>query len=256
MERRKFITSGIAAATIPTACATTRTTTPLQETEVQNELYEWREYDIKWGSNMGLLSSYLKDVLKPTLLRLGANHFLVFEEIAPGGPKKLYTLISYPDANAYVRSQQLDNDEGYVKAAADYNAISPDKPVYNRYSTSLLHAFDGLKQMMNPVDGASVFELRIYEGATEDAVRRKIQMFDKEEIDLFLKVGLNPVFFGRMISGPYMPCLVYMINFSDMESHGAAWKSFVKSPEWNEMKDKPEYAKTLSNIRNVFLKPV
>ena len=79
--------------------------------------------------------------------------------------------------------------------------------------------------------------------------------FNDEEIPLFFKVGLNPVFFGEMISGPYRPCLVYMLNFKDMDAHGAAWKEFIASPEWKTMKDKPIYANTVSNIRNYFLKP-
>ena len=39
--------------------------------------------------------------------------------------------------------------------------------------------------MMDPIDGASMFELRTYEGYSEDGVRRKISMFNIEKIDLF-----------------------------------------------------------------------
>lgn len=81
-------------------------------------------------------------------------------------------------------------------------------------------------------------------------------MFNDEEIDLFPKVGLNHVFYGKMLSGPYRPCLVYMLRFTDMEAHGAAWKAFGQAPEWNETKVIPEYANTISNIRNVFLKQI
>ena len=81
-------------------------------------------------------------------------------------------------------------------------------------------------------------------------------MFNKEELALFYKVGLNPLFFGEMIAGLYRPCLTYMINFKDMEAHDTAWKAFINHPEWIEMSSKPEYANSVSNIRKTFLEPV
>jgi hypothetical protein len=102
----------------------------------------------------------------------------------------------------------------------------------------------------------SLFELRIYESASEDAGRRKIDMFNKEEIALFLKVGLLPVFFGRIMAGEYMPALVYMVGFKDMTDREAVWSRFGAHEDWNTMRVKPEYADTVSNIRRVFLTPV
>ncbi len=255
MERRSFIQSGLAVTGLG-ACTSTKAIVDNSTIEVDNELYEWRTYDIKWGSNVTALTDYLKEVLKPALLRAGANHMMVFDEVAPGGPNKIFALISYPNASAYVACQQLVSDTVYQRAATSYHAIPADKPLYNRFSSSLLHAFDGMKQMLQPVAGATVFELRIYEGYSEDAVRRKIMMFDDEEIPLFHEVGLHPIFFGNMISGPLRPCLVYMINFTDMDAHGKAWQAFLQSEEWNEMKVKSIYANTISNIRNTFLKQI
>lgn len=256
MERRKFITSGIAASTLATACATPKIMDASQNVEITNELYEWRTYEVKWGSSSKTLTSFLGQSLKPAMMRAGVNHFMIFEDVAPGGPKKIYTLISYPDPQIYIAAQNLQGDEAFVAAAADYNAIPADKPIYNRFSSSLMNAFDGMKQMMTPVEGATIFELRIYEGYSEDAVRRKIKMFHDGEIPLFIKVGLNPVFFGEMISGPYRPSLAYMLNYTDMEAHGAAWQGFLKAPEWDALKVQEQYANTVSNIRNLFLKEV
>ena len=80
-------------------------------------------------------------------------------------------------------------------------------------------------------------------------------MFNDEEIPLFLKVKLNPVFFGDMIIGPYRPCLTYMLNFKDMAERDANWQTFVQHPEWKVMSAKKEYANTVSNIRKIFLTP-
>jgi len=257
MKRRKFInaTTTLAAATIPLGCAATnQVIADTQQEEAEKELYEIRTYEIAWGGNTKLLMSYLKEALQPALMRAGSNSFMLFEEIGNTTPKKIRAFISYPNAATYVKAQSLQSDAAFVTAAKVYSVF--EKPIYNRYSSSLLLAFDGLPKMNDPVEDASVFELRIYEGYNEDAVRRKIMMFNDEEIPLFEKVGLNAMFYGEMISGPLRPCLVYMLNFKDMEAHGAAWKKFIESPEWNEMVVKPIYANTLSNIRNYFLKRV
>ena len=218
------------------------------------ELYEIRTYELKFGGNRRVLMDHLKNNLGPALERTGVNHYHLFEELGNSDPKKIWVLISYPNTEIYLKGQNLRSDADFVKASSDYDAAP--SPIYNRYTSWLLHAFTGLPQMMKPIDNATLFELRTYEGYSEDAVRRKIKMFDVEEIELFLKVGLHPVFFGEMIAGPYRPCLTYMLNFKDMDEHDANWKTFLQHPDWNKMKAKEEYANTVSNIRKVFLKPL
>jgi len=222
----------------------------------EKELYEIRTYEIKLGGDQQILIDYLKNVLQPTLKRVGANHFMLFNELGNSNPTKLWVIISYPNSQIYIDAQNLDADPQYTKAVSGYNALSQDDRVYNRFTSSLLLAFDGMPNMLDPINGASLFELRTYEGYSEDAVRRKINMFNKEEIDLFFKTNLHPVFFGEMIIGPHRPCLTYMLNFKDMEEHDASWKTFVDHPEWKVMSAKKEYANSVSNIRKVFLKPL
>ena len=257
MKRRQFLnttTTIAAAAAIPISYAakTVSNTNTIEEKE--KELYEIRTYELKFGGNAKLLINYLKEALQPALKRAGSNRFMLFDEIGNSDPKKIWVLISYPNSASYIKAQSLKTDATFITAAAAYSAS--EQAIYNRFTSSLLLAFDGLPQMMSPVNEASIFELRTYEGYSEDAVGRKIKMFNKEEIPLFKEVGLNPVFFGEVISGPYRPCLTYLLNFKDMEAHGVAWEKFIASPEWNTMKVKKEYANTVSNIRKVFLKPI
>ena len=80
-------------------------------------------------------------------------------------------------------------------------------------------------------------------------------MFNKEEIAVFLKVGLKPVFFGKIIAGQYMPGLLYMLGFKDMAERDATWSRFSENEDWKIMRDKPEYADTVSNIQKTFLLP-
>ncbi|MBI1223650.1 MAG: NIPSNAP family containing protein [Bacteroidetes bacterium] len=253
MKRRKFIQSSVIASALPLSAVSAGT--PNMTLNSDNELYELRTYEMKFGADQNLLVDYLKKVLQPALNRMGVNHFMMFKELGNSEPTNIWVLISYPFVDVYLRSQTLSSDMEYNAAAASYHDLPPDKAVYSRFSSMLLLAFDGLPKMMDPVPGASIFELRTYEGYSEDATQRKINMFNKEEIDLFLKTKLHPVFFGNMIIGPYRPSLTYMLNFKDMAERDANWSSFINSSEWKTMNAKPEYANSVSNIRKLFLKP-
>ena len=253
MQRRKFITTAAAASALPLSCAASTKILSNETPPIEKELYEFRTYELKFGGNQKLLLSYLKDALKPAMMRAGVNHFMLLEEVAKGGPKKIYLLISYPTAAIYLQAQNLQGDAAYVTAAATYNAF--DKAIYTRYDTWLLHAFDGFRQLETAPEGV-IYELRTYESFSEDALRRKIKMFNDEEVPIFRDAGLIPVFFGEMLAGPYRPALTYMIRTNDMEASGQGWQNFLQHPDWNRIKVLPEYANTVSNIRNVFLRKV
>lgn len=250
MKRRKFVAaSATFGAMLPFASRANNK----RQTE-DKELYELRTYEFKFRGSQGALIDYLKNDFSRLLTDAGCG-LMLFDEIGDSEPRKIVAVIKYPSTQAYIMVQKRSATEA-MDGADDYHQIPEDKTIFNRYSSWLLSAFDGLPKMMGPVEGASVFELRTYEGYSENAVQRKIKMFNVEEIDLFKKLDLRPVFFGEMIAGPYRPCLTYMINFKDMEERNANWQTFIQHPEWKAMASKEEYANTVSNIRKVFLKPI
>lgn len=255
MKRRNFLSAAaITTAAIPSSFALANT--PHNQAVEDKELYEIRTYELRLGGNLQMLTSYLNDVLQPALKRKGVNRFMMFYELENSDPRKLWVLIGYPGALVYLQSQNLSSDKAYMSASEAYRSIPVGKAIYERIESSLLLAFDGLPKMLDPVEGATLFELRTYEGYSEDAVSRKIRMFNAGELDVFYKTQLNPVFFGEMIAGPYRPCLTYMINFKDMEEHDRNWDAFRKHPDWKAMSGDPQFANTVSKIRKVFLKPV
>ena len=152
--------------------------------------------------------------------------------------------------------EALKKDKTYLNARATYDAVPPNKKVYNRFTTSFLIAFDGLPKLIKPKEATKLFELRTYEGYSEDAVRRKVDMFNKEEFSIFDATGLNSVFFGEQISGPLMPALTYMLAFESMEERNINWEKFSKNSEWKRVSILKEYSNTVSDIKRVFLKPL
>jgi hypothetical protein len=178
------------------------------------------------------------------------------KEYGGSDPANVWVGLSFPTMSSYLAYLELNTNEKYRELASSYDSISPERKIFDRYESFLLHGFDGFPSWKVPEEDSALFELRIYEGYNEDAVRRKIMMFDDEEIALFLKLGLNPIFFGNMISGPYCPSLVYMLEFPDMQSRNERWQQFVAHPEWKEMSSKDIYANTVSKIHKIFLLPI
>lgn len=251
MERRKFVASSLLAASAIAASGFSKAQ------DKTKEFYEWREYEMKYGSNQSLLHSYLEKALIPALNRQGVKTVGVFKETSKTDPGKVYVLIPYPSMDNYLTiNESIKGDKEYSTNAQPYLQSPPEKPVFNRVKTSMMTAFDGLMNMAVPSKGPRLFEFRSYEGYNEDAVSRKVKMFNEAEIGVFYRVKLNPVFFGQMISGPTLPCLAYMLVFKDMEERDKNWAAFSADAEWKRLSQDPQYANTVSNIIRIFMEPL
>jgi hypothetical protein len=252
MERREFIqksvlaTSAISAAAISPAFA---------QQQKNKEIYEWRAYEM--NRNQSAFDNFMSKALIPALNRLGVKKVGAFSEMSKSEPAKLYLLIPYTSFNDYVKiNEALKSDKAFIEASAEYTKIPVEQPVYSRYHSSLMTAFDGLPEMIAPASGPRIFELRTYEGYSEDAVRRKTKMFNDEEFVIFNRVKINPVFFGELISGPNLPALSYMVTFKNMEERDQNWKAFFSDPDWLRILKDPQYANTVSKIYKIFLEPL
>ncbi len=73
------------------------------------------------------------------------------------------------------------------------------------------------------------------------------------EIEIFKDLDFNPVFFGKVISAPDMPNLMYMTSFSNTESRDERWDAFRAAPAWEKPKADPKYQNNVSLIDRFFL---
>jgi len=256
MERRTFVQTSVA--TLCTAAAT-QSLAAEPNAAKSPELYELRRYDVK-ADKQALMDDYLSKAFIPALKRFGIGPVGVFvDKSAKGETMKLFVLIVHRSPEQFATlSTRLANDEDYLKAAADYLAVRPPDSVYTRIESSLLAAIAGIPKLEKP-DAAKprLLNLRIYESHNERAGLKKIEMFNKGELEIFKRDGLTPVFFGEAIAGSLMPNLTYMLVFPDDEGRQAAWKKFIADPEWLKLKAIPEYAdkEIVSRITNLVLTP-
>jgi hypothetical protein len=250
MERRKFLISSVLAApAIPSLLSF--------QQDANKQLYEFREYELGFGVSASQLHTYFEKTLIPALNRAGVATVGVFREYGKTDPAKVYLLIPHNSFEQFhTIPLKLSADERFVQGSADYNKVNPDKPLFKRYKTSLFYAFNKMPRLKVPAKESRFFEWRIYEGFNEDATRRKVKMFNDAEIDVFLKVKLNPVFFGEMVAGANMPCLGYMLVFKNMEERDKNWSAFSADPDWKMISQDKQYANTVSNIIRIFLEAV
>ncbi len=254
MKRRSFIQHSAivagAASLVSPLSAAGRQTPP-----DGRDIYELRIYQLTSGGTKTQLKNYITSAVAPFIGSNGGKTG-IFSEYSLQEPPKLYVLCTYPSIEAYFRCVTgMDDDATYQANAAAYLRLPPDKPLFERYETILLEAFDGIPHFRQPDPARGLFELRLYESYNEDAGKRKIQMFNKDELILFDKTGLPSVFFGKIIAGTHMPALTYMLWFRDMAHREEAWAKFRSHPEWTAMRDKPEYANTVSKVNKIFLLP-
>ncbi|OQP50451.1 NIPSNAP family containing protein [Niastella yeongjuensis] len=222
----------------------------------KKELFEIREYEIHFGGNQNALHAYLEKALIPAFNKFGVKNVGVFKEIGKSEPAKVYVLIVYPSMEEYGEiNMKVKSDSDFKQNSTEWDKIPAEKPVFNRYNSTLLVAFDNMPSIKVPAKETRIFELRTYEGYNEDAVRRKVKMFNEEEFTIFDRTRLNRVFFGEAISGPNLPCLTYMITFKNMEERDKNWAAFGADTDWKKVSNDPIYANTVSNIRRVFLEP-
>jgi hypothetical protein len=228
------------------------------------EFYQLRKYALRNGPQPALCQGYFERALIPALARLGMGPVGAFKlDVGPETPT-YYVLVPATDAAALVGlDSRLGADAEYVKAAGGFRDAPAAAPAFERAERTLLGAFSGWPKLTapRPVDGKlpkRIFQLRTYESPSQVAHTRKMAMFNEAEIAIFVRTGLNPVFFGDTLIGTRMPSLTYMLTFADTAELTAHWAAFSADAEWKELAKRPGNtdAETVSNISNLYLSPL
>lgn len=260
MNRRRFITTTVAAAAVTGMTSTFSVMAADSSKNVKPEYYEWRTYTFKDAAQLALVEKHWAKAAIPALNRLGIKNVGTFREIDAKEPR-FFVLIPYTSLEQFTSTPgKLLADGQYQKDGAEYLGVEAKQPAYDRIESSLMEAFAGMPKLEVPkLKGEPrIFVLRTYESHNEVAGKKKIEMFnDGGEIGIFKRVGLTPVFFGETVVGAHRPNLTYLLVFKDMAEHDKNWATFRTDPEWVKLKAIPDYAdaKIVSKIVKTFLVP-
>lgn len=256
MKRRSFVKSSLLLTSLNSINATSGATA---FKKTKQEFYELRVYTLKNAEQQQMVEVYFEKAAIPALNRLGSKNIGVFKELNAEGQTRLFVLIPFTSIDAYLNSdEKLMKDVAYQQAGAAYLTAPATAPAYERIQSSLLRAFAHMPVLVPPANKPRIFELRRYESASEAAGKKKIEMFnDAGEIEIFKRVGLQPVFFGETLIGEMRPNLTYMLTFDNMAQHDRNWKAFGSDADWKRISSMPDYAdaKIVSRITRTFLEP-
>ena len=263
MERRQFLASSLAAS----ALAAAKPGANLQAAEEGaqgkgREFYQLRRYHINSGPQRKLCDDFFRDALLPALGRLKIGPVGVFDvTIGPETPS-IYVLMPSLSAETLATVEtHLAQDAEYNKAGSAFLCAPAKEPAFDRMESSFLQAFENWPRLVLPPATAShgprIFELRTYEGATDQDHKRKIEMMQSGEVDIFAKAGAGQVFYGDTLIGARLPNLTYMLAFASPADRDKSWAAFRESDQWKALSTQPRYAfeSIVSNITNLILTP-
>lgn len=255
LQRREFLTyagvAGLAAAGISDSTTAA---------EGAGRTYiELRKYTFETEAQRAGFETFMAEAAIAALNRLKVGPVGVF--YPSDTALAAYVLLRHPSGESAVTlTEALMKDAVLLEKGAAFLDAAAESAAYKRIESSLLAAIEGMPRLEQPVAVTTpgrVFQLRIYESPSVKTNLKKIEMFNKGELAIFRKTGLNPVFFGQALIGPAMPNLTYMLAFEDMEQQKKAWDTFRTDPDWLTIRAIPEYSdkRILCGITNIELRP-
>jgi hypothetical protein len=262
VKRRNFMASSLAAS----AAAFTRHSS-LQAAQGAahkdgREFYQLRRYHVITGPQRKLCDDFFRDVLIPAVSRLGIGPVGVFDlSIGPETPS-IYILMPSTSAETLATVEMhLAQDAEYMKAGSAFLNAPAKEPAFDRMESSFLQAFEKWPKLVPPAAAKTrsprIFELRIYEGATDQDHKRKVEMMQSGESEIFNKNGFEQVFYSDTLIGTRLPNLTYMLAFDSLADRDKKWAAFRASDDWKSYSTQPRWAfePIVSNITNVILTP-
>ena len=223
----------------------------------KSQYYELRVYTTQSDAQRQRVNDYWQNAAIPAYNRMGIQPIGVFTEQEDSATNKIYVLIPCDSMDIFTAiPAKLAADADYQKAATEYLSAPKSNPAYDRFESSLLVAFDGMKHIAVPSADKkpNIFELRTYMSPSENKGLNKIHMFESGEITVMKEVGLAPVFYGRTVVGAHMPCLTYMTCGENADEHKKHWSAFGAAPVWKQLLADPQYTDNMIGMIRVILK--
>ena len=227
------------------------------------DYYQIQVYRINGKAQEDRIDNYLKMAYLPALHRAGIKTAGVFKPIASEATAGQQIIVWLPLTSL----DQLDKlqavlakDAAYQIAGAEVLNAPFDNVPFQRKESILLKAFPEAPNYFVPKHttqpSQKIYELRSYEGPTENLFRKKVKMFNEAgEIKLFKSLDFNAVFYAEVISGSTMPNLMYLTTFADKAAHDAHWDAFKNNPEWKRLSALEEFKHTVSKAVILLLYP-
>ena len=229
----------------------------------RRQFYQLLIYHVKDKTQETTTDKYLAESWLPALHRAGIDKIGVFKTLGidTATDKKIYVLTAYKSLDQFHKvTRLLRNDQELGRSGLIYLDAKFDAPPYLRKESILMEAFTGMPVWKAPDFAAPkserIYELRSYESATEKLYNSKVHMFNEgNEMEIFERIGSQPLFYGEVLAGSRMPNLMYMTTYSNKKSRDEHWKLFGNDPAWKRLAALPEYQHNMQKADIYLLVP-
>lgn len=227
------------------------------------DYYQLKTYKIENKAQEDAVDNFLQNAYLPAMHKAGIKFVGVFKPLATDAMagKAIYVWTAYTSLDHFaITLEKLQNDEVFQNAGISFLGAPFNQKPFERIESTIMKAFADAPNYFIPEyktkKSERIYELRSYEGPTENLYRKKVEMFNEGgEIILFKKLDFNAVFYAEVISGSTMPNLVYMTTFADKNTHEKRWAEFRAHPEWIRLSAMQEFKNTVSKSVKTLLYP-
>lgn len=234
MQRRQFITSGIAATTLGGLSSTS-----MGESTPSRPYYELLLYEGRIGEPFDRLQHWAEKSLVPSLAKAGVKSLGCFTLALGVETPQLLVVMEHASVDGLQATWRKVGEfpewrDGLKKVEEGH------LPPFDRLEKRLLLATDyspPLSEAVGKAEKPRFFEFRTYHSPTFRQLLALHQRFSGPEIKIFHRSGIHPIFYADMVFGPKQPCLTYMMPFETLAAREQAWAAFRADPEWVKVRD-------------------
>jgi len=224
-------------------------------------IYQLKIYHLKNKAQADVVDEYLQNAYIPAMHRAGVASIGVFKQLPPVADtteQLVYVFTPFKKFDDYINLQsKLDKDQQYQEAGKTYLTAEYKTPPFTRIESILLQAFKTRPEYFVPKlkgpKNERVYELRSYEGATENLSLNKIGMFNDHEVQIFDDLNFNAVFYGQVIAGKTMPNLMYLTTYENKADRDKHWADF--GAPYGKVSGLPQYKNNVSKNVTLFIRP-
>jgi hypothetical protein len=203
-------------------------------TEKHARFYSLDFFLLKNGTQPARIHDYLKNTMIPALQRAHAGPVLVLEAVmAPHMPQVAALIGGASFDDLWNINARVSADADFKKGLAAWE--KGEEPPYETQNSLVLEAAKYSPELApdkSPRKTPRLFELRVYHSPTWRQLSALHERFAGPEIQIFNRVGIQPVLYASTVVGPDMPNLTYLIPFDTLDAREKAWTKFQNDPEW------------------------
>jgi len=202
--------------------------------EKRTAFYVLEAFYLQQGSQVARMHDYFSKLALPALQRVEYTGPVVFLEslVAPHMPQMVAVYGFQSLDHMWSVQSRIQQNAELVK---NFEQWDSGDPPFDQASSTILQAAEYSPEIVMPAEPPKtprLFELRVYHSPTWRQLKALHERFAGPEIQIFHRVGVNPILYTSTLIGTNMPNLCYLIPFENLAAREKAWEAFAADPEW------------------------